>query len=142
MTLLCIELLKFAHPKSFQVKSVRSKISSDRTYTQRKSLFREFKKIFNFQTSKRFGPEKYPAYLKLPWIGSISLKYEKRIKSTVNNYFESVLARIVFPSNKILPSFEKDVLPSHQQSNIVYKYSCHCDSVYVGKASQGVEERI
>ena len=26
--------------------------------------------------------------------------------------------------------------------NIVYKYSCHCDSVYVGKRFQQLEERI
>ena len=36
------------------------------------------KKISNFQTSERFGPEKCPVYLKLLWIGNISLKYEKQ----------------------------------------------------------------
>ena len=34
---------------------------------------------FKFETtSKRFGAEKCPLYLKLPWIGNISLKYEKQ----------------------------------------------------------------
>ena len=42
----------------------------------------------------------------------------------------------------MLPSFEKAVLPAHQRSNIVYKYLCHCNSVYVGRMPQRLEERI
>ena len=42
----------------------------------------------------------------------------------------------------MLPSFQKDVLPAHKRSNIVYKYLSHCDSVYVGRTSQRLEERI
>ena len=51
-------------------------------------------------------------------------------------------ARIVCFSKKMLPSFLKNVLPAHQRSNIVYKYLCHCNSVYVGRTSQRLEERI
>ena len=42
----------------------------------------------------------------------------------------------------MLPSFQKDVLPAHQQSNILYKYLCHSDSVYVGRTSQRLKEQI
>ena len=42
----------------------------------------------------------------------------------------------------MLPSFLRDVLPAHKRSNIVYKYLCHCDSVFVGSTSQRLEERI
>ena len=100
------------------------------------------KKISNFQTPKRFVREKCPVYLKLPWIENIFLKYEKQAKSAVNNCFESVSTRIIFSSKKMLPSFQKDVLPAHKRSNIVYKYLCHCDSVYVGRTSQRLEEQI
>ena len=51
-------------------------------------------------------------------------------------------ARIVFSSTKMLPSFLIDILPAHQRSNIVYKYLCHCDNVYVGRTSQRLEEQI
>ena len=37
-------------------------------------------KFANFVSKKRFGPEKCPVYLRIPWIGDISLKYEKQIK--------------------------------------------------------------
>ena len=50
--------------------------------------------------------------------------------------------RIVFFSKKMLPSFQKNVLPAHQQNNVVYKYSCDCDGMYVGRISQRQEERI
>ena len=40
------------------------------------------------------------------------------------------------------PFFQKDVLPAYKRSNIVCKYLCHCDSVYVGRTSQQLEERI
>ena len=36
--------------------------------------------VANFVSNKRFGPEKCPVYLKIPWIGDISLKYENQIK--------------------------------------------------------------
>ena len=42
-----------------------------------------FKKIARFYQPVKEGPQKCPAYLKLPWIGSISLKFEKQVKSNV-----------------------------------------------------------
>ena len=42
----------------------------------------------------------------------------------------------------MLPSFRKDVLFANKRSNIVYKYLCHCDSVYVGRTSQRLEGQI
>ena len=33
-------------------------------------------KVANFVFNKLFGPEKCPVYLKIPWIGDVSLKYE------------------------------------------------------------------
>ena len=42
----------------------------------------------------------------------------------------------------MLTSFLKDILPAYKRNNITYKYLCHCDIVYVGKASQGLEKRI
>ena len=41
-----------------------------------------------------------------------------------------------------MPFIRKDRLPSIQSSNAVYKYLCHCDSVYVVRTSQRLEDRI
>ena len=36
----------------------------------------------------------------------------------------------------------KDVLPTTLKSSVVYEYSCHCDSRYVGQTSQRLQDRI
>ena len=33
-------------------------------------------------------------------------------------------------------------LPSHHHSYVIYQFLCHCDSRYVGRTSQRLEERI
>ena len=45
-------------------------------------------------------------------------------------------------TRQLLPTSKKDVLPASQQSNIVYEFSCHCDSRYVGRTSQRLQDRI
>jgi len=36
-----------------------------------------FRKITEFQKQPKEGPQKCPVYLRLPWIGNESLKFEK-----------------------------------------------------------------
>ena len=45
-------------------------------------------------------------------------------------------------TRQLLPAIKKDVLPSHHHSNVIYQFLCHCDSRYVGRTSQRLEERI
>ena len=45
--------------------------------------------------------------------------------------------RVVYFTNKLLPATNKDLLPALQKSNVIYQFSCHCDSQYVGRTSQG-----
>ena len=37
-------------------------------------------KIGTFSADVKFGPQKCPVYLKLPWIGDSSLRFESQIK--------------------------------------------------------------
>jgi len=37
---------------------------------------------------------------------------------------------------------ERYVLPSFQQSNVIYQFSCHCDSRIVGRTFQRLQDRI
>ena len=85
---------------------------------------------------------KCPVYLKLPWIGNISLKFENKIKSFVKYYFRAVEPRVSFSIRKILPSIHKDTVPSIQLSMVVYEYVCRCDCRYVGRTSLLLEERF
>ena len=107
--------------------------------------------IFNWTISKkktRFyqpvkeGPRKCSVYLKLPWIGNISLKFEKQVKSKVQNCFSAVEPRVIFQIRKILPSINKDAVPTTQQSLVVYQYVCRCDCRYVGRTPLRLQEKI
>ena len=100
------------------------------------------KKISGFTASKREVPEKCSVYLKIPWIGNVSLKFKKQTKNAANKCFGSVFTRAIFLTRKMMPSIRKNRLPSIQRSNVIYKYLCHCDSVYVGRTSQRLEDRI
>jgi len=44
--------------------------------------------------------------------------------------------------NNLCPANKKDVLPGFQQSNVIYQFSCHCDSWYLGRTSQRLQDRI
>ena len=90
-----------------------------------------------------YGPQKCPVYLHLPFLGEHSERITKAIRSCVGKIFFSVNLRTVYSTKKILPKNRKDVLPSQSQSNVIYKFSCkHCDSVYVGRTTRRLEERI
>ena len=42
----------------------------------------------------------------------------------------------------MLPANRKDVLPAIQKSSVIYEYKCHCDSRYVGRTAQRLQDRI
>ena len=42
----------------------------------------------------------------------------------------------------MLPVARKDVLPTSQKISVIYKYKCNCDSRYVGRTSQRLQDRI
>ena len=85
------------------------------------------KKIASFYQPVKEGPEKRPVYLKLPLICNILLKFEKQVKSNVQNCFSAVELCVIFPTHKILPSIHKDAVPISQQSLVIYQYVCRCD---------------
>ena len=49
---------------------------------------------------------------------------------------------VVYSTNELLSTTNKDVLPASQKSNVIYQFSCHCDSRYVGRTSQRLQDRI
>ena len=91
--------------------------------------------------SAQIGPEKCPVYLCLPLLGSDSTWFEKQVKSAVKQCFTTVEPRVVYSTNELLSTTNKDVLPALQKSNVIYQFSCHCDSRYVGRTSQRLQDR-
>ena len=99
-------------------------------------------KISQFFTLQRFGPEKCPVYLRVPWIGKPSTNLEKEIKTAVESCYGSVSPRLVITSKCMLPVARKDVLSTIQKSSAIYEYKCQCASPYVGRSSQRLLDRI
>ena len=56
--------------------------------------------------------------------------------------YGSVSTRLVFTSKHMLPVARKDFLPSIQKSFVIYEYKCYCDSRYVGRTSQRLQDHI
>ena len=48
-----------------------------------------------FHALPKFGPEKCPVYLR-PWLGSVSTRFEKQVKSAVKQCFSAVEPRAVY----------------------------------------------
>ena len=67
---------------------------------------------------------------------------EKEVKTAVESCYGSVSTRLVVTSKRMLPVAHKDVLPTIQKSFVIYEYKCHCDSPYVGRTSQRLQNRI
>ena len=85
------------------------------------------KKIELFNRKLKEGPQKNLVYLKLPWIGKISLNFKKQTKIAINRCYEAVEPRIIFTTRKILPPIHKHLLPSLQQRMVVNQHLCRCD---------------
>ena len=98
-------------------------------------------KIGNFSADVKFRPQKCPVYLKLPWIGDISLRFESQIKQAIANCFFAVNPLVVYSTKKALPSIQKDCVPATQKSPVVYEFTCQCDSGYVRGTTQRLEDR-
>ena len=48
---------------------------------------------------RKMGPEKCPVYIKNPWKGKMSQRYEEQIKRCVSNtYYLAVHPRVIFTS--------------------------------------------
>ena len=59
------------------------------------------KKITLFNRKPKEGPQKCRVYLKLHWIGKISLNFEKQTKTAINQCEKAVDPRILFTTRKI-----------------------------------------
>ena len=81
-------------------------------------------------------------YLRFPWIDKPSTNLEKEVKTAEKSCYDSVSTGLVFTSKCMLPVARKDVVHTIQKSFVIYKYKCHCDSRYVRRTSQRLQDRI
>ena len=50
--------------------------------------------------------------------------------------------RVIYSTNELLFTTNKDVLPALQKSNVIYQFPCHYDCRYVGHTSRRLQDRI
>ena len=100
------------------------------------------KKIHQFRRPIQLGPKKCIVYLHLPWLGNVLMRYELQIKTAVKRCYFAVEPCIVYTIRQFLPTAQKNVLPASHQSNTVYQFLCHCQSRYVDRTSQRIQQRI
>lgn len=83
-------------------------------------------------------------FFKLPYIGSFSRYAEKRIQFLVENYCkENTSIKLAFNSFKISQYFQiKDKRLKQLDSFVIYKFTCRCNSKYVGFTTRHLNERI
>ena len=73
--------------------------------------------------------KKCPLYLHIPWIGNVSMKFEKQIMSAVKRCFFSVEPCVIFNTRQLFPAIKKDVLPSIITAML---FTSFCATVIVG----------
>ena len=90
------------------------------------------RKIAQFSTLKRFGPEKCPVYLRAPWIGKPSTNLEKEVKTVVESCYGFVSTCLIFTSKRMLPVDRKDVRMFYLPLRKVLSYLNISATVIVG----------
>ena len=101
------------------------------------------RKLKDFTSPISHTMNKRPVYLHLIWLETPSVGLENKIKASVEKCFFAVEQCVIFTSRPLLPAIKKDVLPASLLSNVIYDFSYHCDSRYVGRnKSQQLQDRI
>ena len=81
-------------------------------------------------------------FLYLPWLRNVSTKFEKQITTAIQRCYFAVETLVVFTTRPLLPTTKKDILPAHHHNNVIYQFVCDCNSQYVGRTSQRLQEHI
>ena len=94
------------------------------------------KNILKLESPTKQGSNKYPVYLRLPYLGKVAKFLKNKVKETINSTFGAVDLKISHFTRKPLNEILKDVTPDPENNNIIYRFKCHCYSVYIGRISQ------
>ena len=93
----------------------------------------------------KFGPERKPVFLFLPFCGNNSLKLKRQLERLMNNIAPWTKLYAIFkPSNKFQKlSKLKETVPILNRSNVIYKINCSsCNDFYVGLTTRRLHKRL
>ena len=134
---------ELVHKEVSRIKSFLQKNAYTESY-----IDNAIKQFFN----KIFGDRNYIAInetetheIVLPYLGSISSRVRRNLKSLAKKYIPKCQIKIIFKSPAKLSSVFtfKDKLQSYLVLGVVYKYTCSgCNSTYIGKTSRHTQKRF
>ena len=70
------------------------------------------RKLKTFTSLTSHSVKKCPVYLHLPWLGTLSVGLENKIKASVEKCFFPVEQGVIFTPRPLPPAIKKDVLPA------------------------------
>ena len=76
-------------------------------------------------------------YLKLNLWNNFQ-RFLKKNSEETDQVFSAVNLKTILYTGRPLSGIYKDVSPTQEKSNIIYKFSCHCGSDYMGKHLKGL----
>ena len=78
------------------------------------------KKKKQFFALPKFGPEKCPVSLRLPWLGPVSKRFEKQVTSAVKHCYPAVKPRVIYNTIEDSSCCQKGckLLPASHNSNV------------------------
>ena len=71
-----------------------------------------------------------------------STNLEKEVKTAMESCYGSVSIHLVSVTKCMLPVVHNYVLPTSQKSSVIYEHKCHCDSWYIRRTSQQLQNYI
>ena len=86
------------------------------------------------------GPERLKVYLRLPYIGDMSLKVKESIQKCLPGKIQLIYINIY---SKLSQKFSfKDPQPKHLRHNVVYRIVCKCKRRYYGETGRPLKIRF
>jgi len=87
--------------------------------------------------------EKKPIFLRVPFYGDKTANSLRRSFSTlISQKFFAAKPILLFRTTPIPSRSPKDRLPDACSSSLVYKFTCDCGAVYIGRTSRRLETRV
>lgn len=86
------------------------------------------------------GPDRKKVYIKLPYIGDMSMKVKGSIKRGLPGQFNLIFSNSYSKLNQKFGF--KDRQPKHLKHDLVYEITCSCDRRYIGETCRALKTRF
>ena len=90
-----------------------------------------------------YTTERKPIYICLPFKGEVSSeRVNRRLFRAIRSAFASTTLKSWSTTSVLFSLNLKDKVPSHDQSMVVYSFSCCCAAEYIGRTTRRLSQRI